>query len=111
MNISPALSNDRMDQADTGGARRPAACAGICPNIRPDTATSVIWNVTSRLWRTILAPILISSSLSVVSDQCYASSDTADFSFGSSAEVEDRAGVVGSWRTSGHKHGESRHAL
>ena len=86
MHASPVtftLSNDRMDQAGTGGARSRATCARICPNIRPDTATSAIWNVTYRPWRTILVPILISFSLSVVSDQCSASSDTVDFSFGS----------------------------
>ncbi len=48
MHTSPVtfpLSNDRMDQAGTGGARGRAMCARICPNIRPNTATSAIRNV------------------------------------------------------------------
>jgi hypothetical protein len=43
--------------------------------------------VTYRSWRTILASVLISFSLSVVSDQCSASSDTADFSYGSTTDI------------------------
>jgi hypothetical protein len=33
-------------------------------------ATSASWKVTLRLWRTTLAPILISFSRKVVNDQC-----------------------------------------
>ena len=36
----------RSGQAGTGGARSRAIRARICPNIRPDTATSAIWNET-----------------------------------------------------------------
>lgn len=41
----PDLDDVGFDQAGTGGARRRAIRARICPNIRPDTATSAIWNV------------------------------------------------------------------
>ena len=40
------LGNGRVDQAGTGGARSRTIRARICPNIRPDTATSAIWKVT-----------------------------------------------------------------
>jgi len=40
----------------------------ILANIWRDTATSAIWNVTSRPWRTTLAPTLISFSRKLVSD-------------------------------------------
>ena len=41
------LSDDRRSgQAGTGGARSRTIRARICPNIRPDTATSAIWKVT-----------------------------------------------------------------
>lgn len=42
----PLNDDRRSDQAGTGGARSRAIRARICPNIRPDTATSAIWNVT-----------------------------------------------------------------
>ncbi len=42
----PLDADRRVGQAGTGGARSRAMRARICPNIRPDTATSAIWNVT-----------------------------------------------------------------
>ncbi len=39
------LSNSRMDQAGTGGARSRTIRARICPNMRADTATSAVWKV------------------------------------------------------------------
>ncbi len=36
----------RSGHAGAGGARSRAMRARICPNIRRDTATSAIWNVT-----------------------------------------------------------------
>ena len=66
----PLDDDRRMVQAGAGGARSRAIRHRIYPNIRRDTATSAIWNVTLRPWLTIFAPILISFSRSVVSDQC-----------------------------------------
>ena len=42
----PLDADCRVGQAGTGSARSRAMRARICPNIRPDTATSAIWNVT-----------------------------------------------------------------
>ena len=42
----PLDADRRVGQAGTGGARSRAIRPRICPNIRPDTATSAIWNVT-----------------------------------------------------------------
>ena len=43
----------------------------IAANNSRGTATSAIWNVTYLKCRTTFAPILISFSRSVVSDQCF----------------------------------------
>jgi hypothetical protein len=40
-------------------------------------ATSASWKMTLRLWRTTLAPILISFSRKVVNDQCSTASGNA----------------------------------
>jgi hypothetical protein len=40
-------------------------------NIRPDTATSAIWNVTWRPWLMTLGPILISFSRRLVSPRLH----------------------------------------
>ena len=66
----PLPTDRRSSQTGTGSTRNQAIRARIRPNIRPDTATSAIWKVMQRPWRTILAPILTSFSLSVVRDQC-----------------------------------------
>ncbi len=42
----------RLGQAGAGGVRSRAMSDRICPKIRRDTATSAIWNVTYRSWRT-----------------------------------------------------------
>ncbi len=47
--LSPGFPLDddhRSGHAGAGGARSRVMRARICPNIRPDTATSAIWNVT-----------------------------------------------------------------
>jgi len=41
------------------------------------TATSAIWAVVDRPWRTILAPILTSPSRNVVNDHCATSAGSA----------------------------------
>ncbi len=51
----------------------------ILRNICRDTTTSAIWNVTERPCLTIFAPVLISFSRSVVSDQCSTSYGSTDF--------------------------------
>ena len=42
----PPGTDHRSGHAGAGGARSRVMRARICPNIRPDTATSAIWNVT-----------------------------------------------------------------
>ena len=42
----PLHTDRRSGQAGSGGARSRAIRARICPNIRRDTATATIWNVT-----------------------------------------------------------------
>ncbi len=42
----PLNDDRRSGQAGPGDARSRVMRARICPNIRPDTATSAIWNVT-----------------------------------------------------------------
>ncbi len=58
-------------------------------------ATSAIWNVTYLPCLTTFAPILISFSRSVVSDQCSTSFGSVNVPFGSEAEVQQtRAGCL-----------------
>ncbi len=79
----PLYADRRSGQAGTGGARSWAIRARIGPKIRRDTATSAIWNVKSRPWLTILAPILTNFFRSVVNDQCSSFCDYVTVSFGS----------------------------
>ncbi len=44
----PPRTDHRSGHAGAGGARSRVMHARICPNIRPDTATSAIWNVMTR---------------------------------------------------------------
>ena len=55
--------------ASGGGSRRRAILRRIAANSLLGTATSAIWKITYRAWCTTFAPILISFSRNVVSDQ------------------------------------------
>src|SRR5690606_35778474 len=57
------------DHACAGGARKRRIAARTALIIGPVTATSASWNVMARAWRTTRAPILISLSWRLVSDQ------------------------------------------
>ncbi len=70
-----------------GAGRISSIRLGIFRNSSLGTTTSANWNVTYRPWLTTLAPIFTNFSRSVVSDQLSASSDTADYSFGSKVPV------------------------
>lgn len=62
------LGPDR-DHAHSGGARNRRMAAIMARSIGPVTATSASWKVMARAWRTTRAPILISLSWRLVSDQ------------------------------------------
>jgi hypothetical protein len=55
---------------DGGGSRRRAVRRRIVAKSRFGTATSAVWKITHRAWRTTFAPILTSFSRKLVSDQC-----------------------------------------
>ncbi len=55
--------------AQNGGARKRWIAARMARTIGPVTATSESWKVMARAWRTTRAPILISLSWRLVSDQ------------------------------------------
>ncbi len=61
----------------TGGGRNCAIIRRIPANRFFEIATSAIWNATVRAWPTTFAPILISFSSSVVSDQSLIGSGVA----------------------------------
>ena len=71
--------NDSGRHVGAGFGRRPSISRRISANSRRGIATSAIWNVTYRPCRTTLAPILISFSRKVVSDQCSTSLGGANF--------------------------------
>ncbi len=74
-----SIGNTEWDDGthDGTGARGSSAASRrirsrITANSRRGTATSAIWNTTYRACVTTFAPILMSFSRSVVSDQCFA---------------------------------------
>ena len=66
--LSFSLGPDR-GHAHSGGARNRRMAARMARTIGPVTATSANWKVMARAWRTTRAPILISFSCRLVSDQ------------------------------------------
>lgn len=52
--------------------RQPRSRVKIAPRVFRDAATSTVWNVTYFEWRTIVAPVLISFTSSVVTVQSHA---------------------------------------
>ena len=65
------FGGSRRHPGTVGGTRKRRIRSRIARNSRLGTATSAIWNRTYRACVTTLAPILISFSRSVVSDQCF----------------------------------------
>ena len=75
--VQAYCGDDTRRHVGAGLGRRPSISCRIAANSRRGIATSVSWNVTYRPCRTTFAPILISFSRSVVSDQCSTSSGKA----------------------------------
>src|SRR4029077_17235092 len=73
------MDSDRTLHAGAGGGcgRSSAIRRKISWNIRRGMATSAIWKAISRQWLTTFAPILMSFSLSLVSDQSLIGSGVA----------------------------------
>ena len=69
--VLPYRSDDIGRHVGAGFGRRPPISRRIAVNSRRGIATSASWNATHRPCRTILAPILISFSRSIVNDQCW----------------------------------------
>ncbi len=68
--VSPHLPpSEHQPGSGVGNLSHPILSRIVRNNSR-ETATSAIWKITCRAWRTTFAPILISFSRSVVSVQC-----------------------------------------
>tara|TARA_B110001450_G_scaffold254375_1_gene279595 strand:+ start:169 stop:552 length:384 start_codon:yes stop_codon:yes gene_type:complete len=76
LSLSFSLGLDR-GHAPGGGARNRRIAARMARTMGPVTATSANWKVMARAWRTTRAPILISLSWRLVSDQSAISSGSA----------------------------------
>ena len=96
--ISPAY-------AGIGLRRRSSIRLRIFRNSSFGTATSANWNVTYQPWRTTLAPILISFSGSVVSDQCSTSFGNARVRSWLQADIQSLEIEVCSTPNFGHSRG------
>ncbi len=93
--VQACCGDDTRRHVGAGLGRRPSISCRIAANSRRGIATSASWNVMDRPCRATLAPILISFSRSVVSDQCATSLGSANVAF--CAGFSDARHDAGSW--------------